>query len=108
MSFHHNSKLFALHDKMQHCLVIKKVGQCTCYELYEEETNTFLVSCVTCVLLSPMLLFVTTPDCHLRKFEDICCNLNVRYFVAKMMPDWMTGLHFKLTGLDESLLCDIK
>lgn len=111
MNPHHpydQSPLFALHDEMQHCVVLKKVGQCTVYELYDEESNAFLLACVTCTLLSPMLLFVTTPDCHQRKFEDICCNLNIRYFVAKMLPDWMTGLNFKLTGFDESLLCDIK
>ncbi|RYG98725.1 hypothetical protein EON65_51090 [archaeon] len=88
--------------------MIKKVGQSTCYELYEEETNRFLLACVSCVLISPMLLFVTSQDCHQRKFEDICCNLNIRYFVAKMTPDWMTGLNFKLTGFDESVLCEIK
>eukprot|EP01039_Chlorochromonas_danica_P008093 gene8093-8928_t len=105
---HHHAALFTHPERMQHCIVLKKVGQCTVYELYEEESNTFLLACVTCVLLSPMLLFITTPDCHLRKFEDICCNLNIRYFVAKMLPDWMTGLNYKLTGFDESLICEIK
>lgn len=100
--------LNVLHDRMQHCIVLKKVGHCTCYELYDEETNTFLVACVSCVLLSPMLLFVSSQDCHLRKFEDICCNLNIRLFVAKMLPDWMTGLNYKLTAFDESLICDIR
>lgn len=104
----HQKDLFSSHERMQHCVVYKKVDQCTCYELFVEETNEFLVSCVSCVLLSPMLLFVTAQDCHHRRFEDICCNLSIHYFVAKMTPDWMTGLNYKLTGFDETLICDIK
>ena len=102
------SDLLKSRKKMRHCIVMRKLGLSTCFELYEESTHEFLMSCVTSVSISPMLLFVKLKDCHLRRFEDICCNLNLRHFVARMLPDWLTGLTYKLTGFEGKTICEIK
>lgn len=100
--------LMCSRKKMRQCIIFRKTALSTCFELYEESTNEFLISCVTSASISPMLLFVKLKDCHLRRFEDICCNLNLRHFVARMLPDWLTGLTYTLTGFEGKIICEIK
>ncbi len=100
--------LFQTIDRMTNCVVYKKEGLSTSFELYEEATNQFLVACVLCPSLSPMLLFVRLTDCHMRRFDELCCNINFRQYAGKMIPDWMSGHMFTLTSFEGNDLCKIK
>lgn len=104
----YRDRLFQVSGAMRLCVVYRKVGLCISYELYDEASEEFLMSCVSCPQISPMMLFLAIKDCHLRRFEDICCNLKIQYFIAKMVSDWMTGTHFKLTSFDEKLIAQIR
>eukprot|EP01040_Poterioochromonas_malhamensis_P006441 gene6441-6939_t len=103
-----NNQYLNLSNQMAHCVVMKKNGMCIAYELYEEATNQFIMSCVACPQLTPMILFVRIQDCHLRNFEDLCCNLNIKYYLGRMMSDWMTGYNYTLTGFNGEVLCEIR
>lgn len=101
--------LFHPLPNMTNCVVQLKRGYSTVLELYEEDTNAFLVACVTDLSISAMFLFVKLKDCHLRHFDELCCNLQLKDFVAKMLPaDWLTGLHMKVLRFDQSVACEIK
>jgi hypothetical protein len=93
---------------LRNCIVKRKEKHCTAFELYEEKSEEFLLSCVYCLSMSPMLLFITLQDAHERYFDELCCNLHVRHYVAKMVPDWITGLHFQLYLFHGLKVCDIK
>lgn len=103
-----NDVLFRTTDTMRNCVVKMKKGKSTSFELYDECTDRFLLSCVFSLNLSPMLLLVTLQDAHQRHFDEICCNLSLRQYVAKMVPDWMTGCNFKLTKFQGTEVCEIK
>jgi hypothetical protein len=103
-----NNKYLNSTSEMVHCIVYKKIGLSVSYEVYDETTNEFLMSCVACPQMSPMILFTKLQDCHLRGFEDICCNLNLKYFLGRMIPDWMTGYVYSLTGFNGEPLCEIR
>jgi hypothetical protein len=100
--------LFRVNDTMMNCIVCRKQGLSIAYELYLESSGQFLVSCVRCPSMSPLFLFVKLLDCHLRRFEELCCNINIRQYVAKMVPDWISGQQFSLTTFDGNDLCQIK
>ena len=95
-------------DQMIQCMVYRKNGLSTCFELYEESTNQFIVSCVFSPMMSPTMLFLKQRDCHLRRFEDICGTLNLRHYVGKLTADWMTKLNFVLASFEGNELCEIK
>lgn len=103
-----NNRFLNVSNEMTHCIVYKKVGLCISFEVYEESTNEFLMACVACPKMSPMIIFLRLQNCHLRSFEDICCNLNMKYFLGRMMPDWMTGYIYTLTGFNGEMLCEIR
>lgn len=101
-------ELFEDREQMAHCIMLKKIGLSISYELYDEATNKFLMACVSCPIMSPLLLFVTLQDCHKKRFEDLCCNLHVKYFIAKMIPDWKTSMRFEVFGFEGAMICEIR
>ena len=95
-------------EEMVQCIAYRKQGLSTSFELYVESTNEFLLSCVFSPTMSPVMLFLKQRDCHLRRFEDICNTLNLRYYVGKLTADWMTKTVFNLTTFEGNELCEIK
>jgi hypothetical protein len=103
-----NNKYLNVSNLMTHTIIYKKIGLCISYEMYDETSNQFIMSRVSCPQLTPIILFLKLQNCHLRNFEDICCNLHVKYFIARMIPDWMTGYIYTLSGFNGQILAEIK
>ena len=104
-----HAKLLETNVTMKHCLAVEKVGQCICFELFEEESNNFLVACAMDKTSHSAMIFTTLRDCHLRSFSDILILMDDHYdFVAKMSRDWMRGLTFNLLSYTGANICDIK
>ena len=94
---------------MRQCKVVEKVGQCTCFELFDEASNEFLLACAMENSTLGSLIFTTFRDCHLRGFDDILYLMEKNAsFVAKMSRDWMTGLTFELFSPLDEIICEIK
>ena len=94
---------------MRQCKVVEKVGLCTCFELFDEASNEFLVACAMEKNTLGTFIFTTFRDCHLRGFEDIAFLMNDHTaFVAKMTRDWMSGLTFVLHSDPENKISEIR
>lgn len=94
---------------MRLCKVVEKVGQCTCFELFDEATNDFLLACAMENTKLGTFIFSTFRDCHLRKFDDIVFLMNGHSdFVATMSKDWMSGLKFVVFDAANEPMCEIK
>jgi hypothetical protein len=103
-----HQSLYQYHDVLRHCIIRKKVGYSTALELYDEKTNDFLLSSIYCTSMSPMIIFVKMQDAHSRQFDELCCNINLRQFIGKMIPDWVSGCHFKLTTFQGNTVCETR
>lgn len=55
-----------------------------------------------------MMILLTLQNAHQRRFDELCCNINLRQFVGKMIPDWVSGCHFKLTKFQGTEVCEIR
>jgi hypothetical protein len=103
-----NDRYLDTSNDMLHCIVYKKTGLSTTFELYDEAKHQFIMACVMCPHVSPMILFLKQQNCHLRRFDEICCNLSIKHFIARMTPDWITGHVFNVTGSNGQFICEIK
>lgn len=103
-----HADLFKTSDVVRKCIVRKKVEFSTALELYDQTTDEFILACVYCTEMSPMMILTTLQNAHLRRFDELCCNINLRQFVGKMIPDWVSGCHFKLTKFQGTEVCEIR
>ena len=97
--------LFDVVAEMRQCVVMERIGQCTCFELYLESDNSFVVACAMDKNSSGSFIFTTFQDCHLRAcaFPDIVRLMQDNPdYVGKMSRDWLSGLTFAfLNRLDQ-------
>lgn len=100
----YHADLFKTSDVVRKCIVRKKVEFSTALELYDQTTEEFILSCVYCM----EMILLTLQNAHQRRFDELCCNINLRQFVGKMIPDWVSGCHFKLTKFQGTEVCDIR
>lgn len=94
---------------MANCVVLERIGQCICFEMYRESDNSFIMACVMDNTANGSLLFTTFRDCHLRAFSDMVVLLRDHDdYVGKLSREWIGGLNFALLNRSEEVVCDIK
>ena len=94
---------------MRHCTVVEKVGQCICFEVFDDLDNSFLLACAMEKNTHGQFIFTTFRDCHLRGFADIAFLMdNHSDLVARMSRDWLSGLTFVLNSKTDEKICEIK
>lgn len=94
---------------MRHCHVRRLEGRSVCYELIEESTGAFLLSCTVATDGTGPLLFSSIRDCHLRAFKDLQLVLSRSpNLICEMSRDWLTGMLFVAKSSSKQTICEIK